>query len=73
MSTTRLLDIKQLSAELPMPVRSIQTLKRRKKIPYLAIGHRTVRFDLEKVRREFAGESPQPPEKTPVPLPVEVC
>ena len=51
MSTTRLLDIKQLSAELPMPVRSIQTLKRRKKIPYLAIGHRTVRFDLEKVRQ----------------------
>jgi len=34
-----------------MPVRSIQTLKRQKKIPYLAIGHRTVRFDLEKVRK----------------------
>jgi len=52
MSTSpRLLDIKQLSAELPMPVRSLQTLKRRRKIPYLAIGHRTVRFDLEKVRQ----------------------
>jgi len=34
-----------------MPVRSLQTLKRRRKIPYLAIGHRTVRFDLEKVRQ----------------------
>jgi hypothetical protein len=47
--STHVLDIHELSAAIPMPVRTIQSLKDARKIPGLKIGHRSVRYELEMV------------------------
>ena len=49
MSENRLLNIKDLAAAIPMPVRTVQTLKDQRKIPFLRIGRRTIRYELSKV------------------------
>jgi hypothetical protein len=46
---TELLDKKELSARLHTGVRGVEELIKRKKIPVLRLGHRTVRFDWPKV------------------------
>ena len=50
MGTQHTVDIKTLSAEINLPDRTIRTLMRRRKIPYIKVGHRTLRFQPEKVK-----------------------
>jgi hypothetical protein len=45
-----LLNIRQLSAEMGPPVRSIRTWMHQGKIPFIRVGHRTCLFDPDKVR-----------------------
>jgi hypothetical protein len=48
-----LLDINGLSKELgpdAFPVRRIRTLKAQRKIPFIKLGHRTLVFNVQKVR-----------------------
>ncbi len=47
----KLIDIKQLSEELGQTERVLRTWIAGRKIPVLKIGGRTMRFDLEKVRK----------------------
>jgi excisionase family DNA binding protein len=54
MSERRLLGINELSAELPLPRPTIRGLMRQRKISFLRLGHRTVRFDIDKVRGELS-------------------
>jgi excisionase family DNA binding protein len=44
-----LVNIRSLSDYTGLAVRTLRTLTAARKIPYLKIGYRTVRFDLEKV------------------------
>ncbi len=44
-----LLTKQELAAELKTPVTGVQALTRKRKIPCLRIGHRTVRYDLAAV------------------------
>ena len=44
----------ELAEKLGMKKRGIEELMRRRKIPFLALGHRTVRFDWEQVRKALA-------------------
>ena len=46
----RLLNIRNLSQENGVPVRTLRSLQHQKKIPYIKAGHRTVLFDPDKVR-----------------------
>ena len=49
-TTSDLLDKKQLAARLNLPsTRMVDQLMRKRKIPYLVLGHKTVRFDWRKV------------------------
>jgi len=48
---SKLMDVKNLSAESGLPVRKIRTLMQRRVIPFIKIGHRSCLFDLEKVRK----------------------
>ena len=48
---SQLLDVKNLSAESGLPVRTIRTLMHRRVIPFIKIGHRSCLFDAEKVRK----------------------
>ena len=49
-SNTELLDKKQLAARLNLPsTRMVDQLMRKRKIPYLVLGHKTVRFEWRKV------------------------
>jgi excisionase family DNA binding protein len=41
----------ELAAELGLKRRGIEELMRRRKIPFLSLGHRTVRFELPKVEK----------------------
>jgi hypothetical protein len=50
----RLLDTKELAAELNRPIRQIRGFVSAKKIPVLKIGHRTNLFELEKVQKALA-------------------
>ncbi len=45
----KFLTIDELSAELGIPVRSIRTLKQKRKIPFVKLGHRTLLFNPAKV------------------------
>jgi hypothetical protein len=46
----QLLRLNGLSAEIGVPVRTLQSLYHQRKIPFIKTGHRTVFFDPEKVR-----------------------
>ena len=50
----RLVRIERLSEELGQPVRLFRTLMAQRKIPYVKIGHRTVLFEVDKVRKALA-------------------
>ena len=50
----RLVRIEALSKELGQPVRLFRTLMAQRKIPFLKVGHRTVLFEIEKVRAALA-------------------
>ncbi|MGO8760714.1 MAG: hypothetical protein ACLQUS_01825 [Desulfobaccales bacterium] len=41
----------ELAAELGVTKRGVEQLMRTRKIPFLVLGHRTVRFDWEKVQQ----------------------
>ena len=47
----RILNKVELAAELGMTKRGVEELMRTRKIPFFALGHRTVRFDWEKVQQ----------------------
>jgi excisionase family DNA binding protein len=51
---TRYLTKAELALELRMTKRGVDELMRRRKIPFLALGHRTVRFDWEQVCKALA-------------------
>jgi excisionase family DNA binding protein len=44
----------ELAAELGMKKRGVEELMRARKIPFLVLGHRTVRFDWQKVQQAIA-------------------
>lgn len=46
----KLIDIKTLSEQIGEPERTLRNWVHCRKIPFLKIGHRTLRFELEKVR-----------------------
>ena len=48
---SKLLDIKSLSELIGLPQRTIRSMVQNRKIPFLKLGHRTMRFDEDKVRR----------------------
>jgi excisionase family DNA binding protein len=48
---TKLVDITGLAEELPFTVRYIRVLVAEGKIPYYRLGHKTLRFDVEKVQK----------------------
>jgi hypothetical protein len=50
----KLHDVKQLAQELERPIREIRTLYQERKIPYYKFGHKSVRFDLRKVKAALA-------------------
>jgi hypothetical protein len=50
----KLIDIKQLSAELGPPVRTLRSLMQSRKIPYIRAGYRTCLFNIEKVQQALA-------------------
>jgi hypothetical protein len=51
----RFLDKKQLRERLSLPsTRAVDELMRAKRIPFLRLGHRTVRFDWPKVEKAIA-------------------
>ena len=47
----RYLNKAELAAALGMTKRGVEELMRARKIPFLALGHRTVRFDWEKIQQ----------------------
>jgi excisionase family DNA binding protein len=49
-----LLSYEQLSAELGVPVRSLRELVYAGVIPYLKLGHRTVKFQRSRVEKALA-------------------
>ena len=49
----KLVNIKQLSVETGVPVRTLRTLKNRRLISHLKAGHRTVLFDPNRVRADL--------------------
>jgi excisionase family DNA binding protein len=51
---TRYLNKAELAAALGMTKRGVEELMRARKIPFLALGHRTVRFEWEQVRKALA-------------------
>ena len=53
-TNARLVRIEGLSQELGPPVRLLRTLMAQRKIPYVKIGHRTVLFEVDKVREALA-------------------
>lgn len=40
----------EVAAELNLTVRGVEDMMRRRKIPFLRMSHKVVRFDLDKVR-----------------------
>jgi excisionase family DNA binding protein len=50
-SMRKLVDIEKLSEETGFSVRTLRTFIAGKKIPFLKIGHRTMRFDPDKVEK----------------------
>jgi hypothetical protein len=50
----RLVNIKQLSAENGLAVRTLRGFVATRKIPFLKCGHRTLLFDPEKVEKALA-------------------
>jgi excisionase family DNA binding protein len=54
MTQTYTVDMKGLSSDTGIPTRTIQTLMRRRKIPFLKLGYRTLRFQPEKVKAALA-------------------
>ena len=54
MGGPRFLRIEELSTELGPSVRSFRTWMYQRKIPFIKIGHRTVLFEVEKVRAAMA-------------------
>jgi excisionase family DNA binding protein len=51
---TQYLNKAELAAALGMTKRGVEELMRTRKIPFLALGHRTVRFEWEQVRKALA-------------------
>jgi len=51
---TRYLNKTQLAQLLDLTKRGVEELMHARKIPFLALGHRTVRFDWEQVRKALA-------------------
>jgi excisionase family DNA binding protein len=51
---SRYLTKSELAAVLGMTKRGVEELMYSRKIPFLALGHRTVRFEWEKVRKALA-------------------
>ena len=49
-TTSGYLTIKQLSAAIGMSIIEIRTLQNRRIIPFIKIGHRTLKFQLPKVQ-----------------------
>lgn len=45
----KLITIKPLSEQKGIPVRTIRTMMRQRKLPYIRAGYRTVLFDLDEV------------------------
>jgi hypothetical protein len=45
---------KELAAELRLPMDGIAKLRRQRKIPFIKLSYRTVRYDLAKVREALA-------------------
>jgi hypothetical protein len=54
MQTEKLLSFQQLGDEIGLPVRTIRSLTYRGILPHYRLGHRTVRFELSKVRKALA-------------------
>ncbi len=50
MIRSQLVRLNGLSAEIGVPVRTIQTWIHQRKIPFLKVGHRMIFFDPQKVR-----------------------
>jgi hypothetical protein len=48
---SKLLDVRKLSVESGLPVRTLRSLMHRRVIPFIKLGHRTCVFDPEKVRK----------------------
>jgi excisionase family DNA binding protein len=56
----KILDLKALSAELGLSQGVLRQLYKKRRIPFLRLGHRTLRFQAEKVRealRQFEVEA----------------
>ena len=53
-SMRKLISIEKLSRETGFPVRTLRSFIADGKIPFFKIGHRTMRFDPEKVERALA-------------------
>jgi hypothetical protein len=53
-SMRKLVDIEKLSKETGFPIRTLRSFIAAGKIPFFKIGHRTMRFDPEKVERALA-------------------
>ena len=47
----KLVDITGLAEELPFTVRYLRCLVAERKIPFIRLGHKTLRFDVEKVQK----------------------
>jgi hypothetical protein len=50
MSKSKLKNIRDLSEELGLAVRTIRTFQQKRLIPYYKLGHRLCLFDADKVR-----------------------
>jgi excisionase family DNA binding protein len=50
----KLIDIKELSGEIGESERTLRNWVHDKKIPFLKIGHRTMRFELDAVRKALS-------------------
>ena len=50
----RLVNITTLAEELPFTVRYLRVLVAERKIPFYRMGHKTLRFDVEKVQKALA-------------------
>jgi hypothetical protein len=49
----KLVNIRGLSAELGLPIRSLRTLMHERKFSFIKCGHRTCLFDPQKVRSDL--------------------
>jgi len=50
----KLVSIEEIAEQIPLPVRTVRTLMANGVIPFLKLGHRTIRFQPTKVERALA-------------------